>query len=208
MNRTCKALLVSALAALFLAMLALVAVAALALGACSSDSDSKDSSATTTMAPDTTMAPAAKNIVETAAGVLRESGFWGVGVADVRQNHHAILRNYPIIGHLRFLLEYIRPEIRQYFIESETESAPFSRAQRSLVYARAKGQSDKRPLGTQLDVQAVGYEWITHSMAPTEIASDDMRTLVGGKDCTHPYNISLYNISAMSFGPKLMAEML
>lgn len=123
-----------------------------------------------------------------------------VGIHDLRQTHHAILRNYPILGHMRFLLEYIRPEIRQYFIESETEAAPFSRAQRSLVYARAKGQSDKRPLGTQLDVQAVGYEWITHSMAPTEIASDDMRTLVGGKDCSQPYPISLYNISAMSFG--------
>ncbi|MEY4284611.1 MAG: Glutamate synthase large chain [Pseudomonadota bacterium] len=124
----------------------------------------------------------------------------GVGIHDLKQTHHAILRNYPILGHMRFLLEYIRPEIRQYFIESETEAAPFSRAQRSLVYARAKGQSDKRPLGTQLDVQAVGYEWITHSMAPTEIASEDMRTLVGGKDCTQPYSISLYNISAMSFG--------
>jgi glutamate synthase domain-containing protein 2 len=123
-----------------------------------------------------------------------------VGIHDLRQTHHAILRNYPILGHMRFLLEYIRPEIRQYFIESETEAAPFSRAQRSLVYARAKGQSDKRPLGTQLDVQAVGYEWITHSMAPTEIASDDMRTVVGGKDCSQPYPISLYNISAMSFG--------
>ncbi len=123
-----------------------------------------------------------------------------VGIHDLKQTHHAILRNYPILGHMRFLLEFIRPEIRQYFIESETEAAPFSRAQRSLVYARAKGQSDKRPLGTQLDVQAVGYEWITHSMAPTTIASDDMRTRIGGKDCTQPYDISLFNISAMSFG--------
>jgi glutamate synthase domain-containing protein 2 len=123
-----------------------------------------------------------------------------VGVHDLQQKHHAILRNYPILGHLRFLLEFIRPEIRQYFIESETEAAPFSRAQRSLVYARAKGQSDKRPLGTQLDVQAVGYEWITHSMSPTHIEGHDFRVKVGGADCTQPYDISLYNISAMSFG--------
>jgi glutamate synthase domain-containing protein 2 len=123
-----------------------------------------------------------------------------LGVHDLQQKHHAILRNYPILGHLRFLLEFIRPEIRQYFIESETEAAPFSRAQRSLVYARAKGQSDKRPLGTQLDVQAVGYEWITHSMAPTHIDGHDFRVRVGGTDCTQPYDISLYNISAMSFG--------
>ena len=78
-------------------------------------------------------------------------------------------RNYPIIGNLRFMLEKIRPEMRQYFIESDNEAAPFSRQQRSLVYQRAKGQADKRPFGTQLDVQAVGYEWINHSMAPTRL---------------------------------------
>jgi glutamate synthase domain-containing protein 2 len=79
-----------------------------------------------------------------------------------------MLRNYPVIGHLRFLLEFIRPEIRQYFIESDNEAVPFSRQQRSLVYQRAKGQPDKRPFGTQLDVQAaIGYEWINHSLQPT-----------------------------------------
>jgi len=92
-----------------------------------------------------------------------------VGIHDLLQRRHAILRNYPIIGHFRFALEFIRPEIRQYFLESETEATPFSRAQRSLVYARAKGQSDKRPFGTQLDVQAVGYEWMHHSIAPTHL---------------------------------------
>ena len=141
--------------------------------------------------------------------VLSGSGFWvllvfaaltAIGVRDLRQTQHAILRNYPILGHMRFLFEFIRPEIRQYFIESENEAAPFSRAQRSLVYARAKGQSDKRPLGTQLDVQAIGYEWLTHSMAPTDIASSDFRVKVGGPACAHPYDISLFNISAMSFG--------
>lgn len=128
------------------------------------------------------------------------AGLTMVGIYDLQQERRAILRNYPIIGHIRFLLEFIRPEIRQYFIESETEAAPFSRAQRTLVYARAKGDSDKRPLGTQLDVQAPGYEWITHSLAPTRIESHDFRVQVGGQDCTQPYSISLYNISAMSFG--------
>ena len=123
-----------------------------------------------------------------------------VGAYDLQQRHHAILRNYPIIGHLRFMLEKIRPEIRQYFLESETEASPFSRAQRSLVYSRAKGESDKRPFGTQLDLRAVGYEWINHSMAPTHIESHDFRVQVGGKNCTQPYSISLFNISAMSFG--------
>lgn len=123
-----------------------------------------------------------------------------VGLHDLQQKSHAILRNYPILGHMRFLLEFIRPELRQYFIESDAEAAPFSRAQRSLVYARAKGASDSRPFGTQLDVRAAGYEWINHSVAPTAIAGHDFRVRVGGADCAQPYDISLFNISAMSFG--------
>lgn len=123
-----------------------------------------------------------------------------VGVHDLLQTHHAILRNYPILGHMRFLLEFIRPEIRQYFMESESEAAPFSRAQRSLVYARAKGQSDKRPFGTQLDVDQAGFEWLTHSMAPTTIDSPHFRVRVGNTACSQPYDISLFNVSAMSFG--------
>jgi glutamate synthase domain-containing protein 2 len=125
-----------------------------------------------------------------------------LGLRDVRQRRHAILRNYPVIGHFRFLLEYIRPEMRQYFLESDNEAAPFSRAQRSLVYQRAKGESDKRPFGTQLDVGAEGYEWINHSMAPTKIASHDFRVTVGtaASGCTQPYAMSVFNISAMSFG--------
>ncbi|NBU44789.1 MAG: FMN-binding glutamate synthase family protein [Betaproteobacteria bacterium] len=123
-----------------------------------------------------------------------------VGIYDLQQTHHAILRNYPIIGHLRFMLEAIRPELRQYFLESETEAAPFSRAQRTLVYARAKGQSDKRPFGTQLDVSAAGYEWITHSLAPTRLHDHNFRVAIGGASCTQPYDISLFNVSAMSFG--------
>ena len=127
-------------------------------------------------------------------------GLLVVGVHDVQQKRHAILRNYPIIGHLRFLLEFIRPEIRQYFIEGDAEAVPFSRAQRSLVYARAKGESDKRPFGTQLDVRAPGYEWINHSVAPSHIDSHDFRVRVGGYDGTQSYDISLFNVSAMSFG--------
>ncbi len=125
-----------------------------------------------------------------------------LGVRDLRQSKHAILRNYPVIGHFRFLLEYIRPEMRQYFLESDNEAAPFSRSQRSLVYQRAKGEPDKRPFGTQLDVGAEGYEWINHSIAPTRIASHDFRITVGhaAGGCTQPYAMSVFNISAMSFG--------
>jgi glutamate synthase domain-containing protein 2 len=123
-----------------------------------------------------------------------------VGVHDLQQSKHAILRNYPIIGHLRFLLEFIRPELRQYFIEGDSEAVPFSRSQRSLVYARAKGDSDKRPFGTQLDVREVGYEWLTHSISPSVIESHHFKVAVGGAQCKQPYDISLFNVSAMSFG--------
>lgn len=123
----------------------------------------------------------------------------GVGVYDLRQTKRSILRNYPIIGHLRFMLEFVRPEIRQYFIESDNEATPFSRSQRSLVYQRAKGEPDKRPFGTQLDVHAEGYEWVNHSVAPTKIASHDFRITIG-EDTAQPYSASVFNISAMSFG--------
>lgn len=123
----------------------------------------------------------------------------GIGTYDLRQSKRSILRNYPIIGHLRFMLEFVRPEIRQYFIESDNEATPFSRAQRSLVYQRAKGEPDKRPFGTQLDVHAEGYEWVNHSVAPTRLDSHDFRITIG-EHTAHPYSASVFNISAMSFG--------
>ena len=122
-----------------------------------------------------------------------------LGVYDLLQSKRSVLRNYPVIGHLRFMLEYIRPEIRQYFIESDNEATPFSRAQRSLVYQRAKGDPDKRPFGTQLDVHAQGYEWINHSIAPTVVGSHDFRLTIGA-ETAQPYHASVFNISAMSFG--------
>ena len=136
------------------------------------------------------------------AWILPGALLTAVGVHDLVQTRHAILRNYPVIGHLRFLLEFIRPEIRQYFIESDRDAIPFSRQQRALVYQRAKGVSDKRPFGTQLDVHEEGYEWINHSLVPTTIASHDFRVTIGntGSSCTQPYAASLFNISAMSFG--------
>lgn len=121
------------------------------------------------------------------------------GVYDILQTKRSILRNYPIIGHLRFTMEFIRPEIRQYFIESDSDANPFSRAQRSLVYQRAKGDPDKRPFGTQLDVHAEGYEWINHSLVPTQLATHDFRITIGA-DRAQPYSCSVFNISALSFG--------
>ena len=123
-----------------------------------------------------------------------------VGLVDFLQPRQAIRRNYPVLAHFRFFFEYIRPEIRQYFIEADTEELPYSRAQRSIVYQRAKGVPDKRPFGTQVNVYQPDYEWINHSMAPTEIPHHDFRIEVGGPACTKPYSASVFNISAMSFG--------
>ena len=123
-----------------------------------------------------------------------------VGVYDLRQTRHSILRNYPIAAHLRFLLENVRAEIRQYFLENDIEGTPFSRDKRSVIYQRAKGQLDKRPFGTQLDVYASSFEWLNHSMAPKAHAKDPFRTTIGGPDCKQPYSASVLNVSAMSFG--------
>ncbi len=134
--------------------------------------------------------------------------FAAVGVHDVVQRRHSVLRNYPIIGHLRFLLETIRPELRQYFFESDTDAIPFSRQQRAIVYQRAKQQMDSRPFGTHFDVYKSGYEWLNHSAAPAKVGSHDFRVPVGAvaqesesaTSCTQPYSASVFNISAMSFG--------
>jgi glutamate synthase domain-containing protein 2 len=123
-----------------------------------------------------------------------------LGLYDVRQNAHSVLRNYPVLGHIRFLLESIRPEIRQYLLEDDQDEEPFSRDARSLVYQRAKGQEDARPFGTKKRVYEGGYSWITHSVQPKHIEDTDFRVIVGGKDCKKPYSASIYNISAMSFG--------
>jgi len=123
-----------------------------------------------------------------------------VGVYDLRQSSHSILRNYPILGHMRFMFEGIRPEIRQYLIESDQDEEPFSRDARSLVYQRAKGAEDKQPFGSRMRAYDSGYAWVTHSVNPIHIEDTDFRVTIGGPDCTHPYNASIYNISAMSFG--------
>ncbi|MCW2286466.1 glutamate synthase domain-containing protein 2 [Rhodoblastus acidophilus] len=126
--------------------------------------------------------------------------FSALGVYDLVQTRHAVLRNYPILAHLRFLLEEMRPEIRQYFFESETDGAPFSRDRRALVYQRAKMQLDKRPFGTHLATYSDGYEWLLHSFAPRPLADPDFRIKIGRPECSKPYSASVFNISAMSFG--------
>lgn len=127
-------------------------------------------------------------------------GLTALGIRDLLQESHAVLRNYPISAHIRFLLEEIRPEMRQYFFESEKDGMPFSRDTRAVVYQRAKMVLDKRPFGTQESVYGDGYEWIHHSMAPRPLAQELPRVPIGGPDCTKPYSASIFNISAMSFG--------
>jgi glutamate synthase domain-containing protein 2 len=134
------------------------------------------------------------------APILVFGGLTALGIRDLMQKSHAVLRNYPVSAHLRFLLEEIRPEMRQYFFESEKDGMPFSRDTRSLVYQRAKMVLDKRPFGTQEDVYHEGYEWMHHSIAPKSHAEQKFRITIGGPDCARPYSASVFNISAMSFG--------
>ncbi len=123
-----------------------------------------------------------------------------VGVWDMVQTKHSLRRNYPILANIRFLLETVRPEIRQYFLESDLDGTPFNRSKRAVVYQRAKSVLDKRPFGTQQEVYGDNFEWINHSLAPRPVGGHDFRVTVGGTQCDRPYSISLYNISAMSFG--------
>ncbi len=128
------------------------------------------------------------------------AGLAGLGTWDLVQTRHTILRLYPIVGHVRFLMEAIRPEIRQYFIESNTEASPFDRETRDLVYERAKGTKGDEPFGTERDVNATGYEFLRHSIRARFADNLDPRVRLGGPDCAQPYDIALLNVSAMSFG--------
>ena len=124
-----------------------------------------------------------------------------VGLNDLRQRQHAVRRNYPILGNLRYLIETIRPEIRQYLLEGDDDKLPFSRAQRSLVYARAKNESAEKAFGTLNDVYRPGFEFISHSMLPVNTPDPaSFRIAIGGPQCRQPYSASIFNISAMSFG--------
>ena len=123
-----------------------------------------------------------------------------IGYLDLRQRKKTLLRLYPVIGHFRYLLEFIRPEIQQYFIESDTNGVPISREFRTLVYQRAKGSRDTRPFGTIFDVYRSGAEWINHSLAPIKNSDKDPRIIFGAANCSKPYAASPLNISAMSYG--------
>jgi glutamate synthase domain-containing protein 2 len=135
--------------------------------------------------------------------------WWLVGVAavllavalyDVLQRTHAVLRNYPVVGHLRYLLELVRPELQQYFIERNFDGRPFDRDTRSIIYQRAKGIEGVKAFGTERNVNEVGYEYLVHATAPVPLPPEPPRVRIGGPHCTQPYDMALLNVSAMSFG--------
>ncbi len=125
-----------------------------------------------------------------------------LGISDLTQKHQTLKHNFPIIGRMRWWAEWMRPKVYQYFIESDTDGAPFNRLSRNVIYQRAKKVNDTTPFGTQLDVYALGYEWLNHSIAPIPLSkvNHDPRVVVGGPDCKQPYSASIYNVSAMSYG--------
>ncbi|NLE81037.1 MAG: FMN-binding glutamate synthase family protein [Rhodococcus sp.] len=123
-----------------------------------------------------------------------------LGIYDVVQTRHSVLRNYPVIGHMRYLLESIRPEMQQYFIERNTDGRPFSREVRTVIYERAKGTHGEQSFGTERYLEQVGYEYLVHSTAPVPGPQEPPRVLIGGPECTSKYSMSLLNVSAMSFG--------
>ena len=138
--------------------------------------------------------------VARAAAAVSALGIGALAAWDMTQKKHSILRNYPIAGHARFLLESIRPEIQQYFIERNWDGRPFSRDTRTTIYERSKGIHSEHAFGTEHDVNRTGYEALMHSNVPITNSPTPPRVRIGGKDCTQPYDISLLNVSAMSFG--------
>ncbi|MFW0787781.1 FMN-binding glutamate synthase family protein [Gordonia sp. CPCC 206044] len=152
-------------------------------------------------------------MVAAATIVLAVVGPWGwiipavaltvpavVGIYDLVQRRHSVLRNYPVIGHMRFMLEAIRPELQQYFVERNFDGRPFDRDIRSQIYERAKGTAAELSFGTERDIDDAGYEYLVHSAAPVEPPPEPFRVRIGGPDCTRPYDMSLLNVSSMSFG--------
>ncbi len=152
-------------------------------------------------------------VVVVLVGVVAAIGSWAwwilvglgaalvvVGVYDLVQRRHSVLRNYPVLGHLRYLLEALRPELQQYFIERNVDGRPYDRDVRSIIYERAKGVHGEQAFGTERDIESVGYEYLVHSTAPVPEPDEPPRVVIGGPDCTQPYSMSLLNVSAMSFG--------
>lgn len=133
-------------------------------------------------------------------GVAAAAGVAGLAAWDALQRKHSVLRRYPVLGHARYLLEDVRPELQQYFVERDWDGRPYDRDTRTIIYERAKGVAQEKPYGTELDVNEIGHEYLVHSAAPLEPPDVPPRVTVGGPDCARPYSMALLNVSAMSFG--------
>lgn len=123
-----------------------------------------------------------------------------VGLYDMLQQEHTLLRNYPVLGHGRYLMEFVRPGVQQYFVESNWSGRPVPREYRALIYQRSKNEEQTVAFGTQRDVYTEGYEWVDHTLEPIEVHEEGLRVQIGGGDCSQPYSASVLNISAMSYG--------
>ena len=123
-----------------------------------------------------------------------------IGYYDIFQTKHAILKNFPVIGHLRYILESISPEIQQYFVERRTDGAPIDKNKRAIIYQRSKNIGSTHPFGTENNLYEEGYEFIVQSLYPSQTPHEAPKVTIGGEECTQPYAASIYNISAMSFG--------
>lgn len=148
-------------------------------------------------------------LIAKTAFMVNENWYWAllftiplllIAIWDIRQKKHAILRNYPVLGHLRYFFEHVRPEIRQYFFETDLDGMPFNRRQRSIVYQRAKNEKQTVAFGMQANPALPGYEWIAHSVYPVKLNPRDLRVYIGNKQCLQPYHASILNIGAMSYG--------
>lgn len=142
----------------------------------------------------------AGTIVALVIGGRHPHALWTLALVDFFQTHHSLRRNYPVSARFRWFFEWLRPFLRAYIVESDLDGRPFSHDERSLVYARAKGEVDAHPFGTELDVYSDEYEWLTHSIAPTSHAPRETRVHVGTDQCSRPYSAARLNISAMSLG--------
>ena len=133
-------------------------------------------------------------------GLLITLPLLGIAILDFFQDTHSLRRNYPLVSRIRWLFEDLRPFSHSYIVENDLEGRPFNRDERSLVYARAKGELDSHPMGTELDVYSDEYQWFGHSIVPNTKAPESWRLAIGGPDCKQPYSSALLNVSAMSFG--------
>jgi glutamate synthase domain-containing protein 2 len=123
-----------------------------------------------------------------------------IGTRDMTQREHSLLRLYPVSAHFRWFFEWLRPYFREYLLDGDYQGRPFTHSERELIYRRAKNLESVQAFGTRTDLYSPRHEWINHAIQAKPRSDKDFRVLVGGKQCKQPYQASVLNISAMSFG--------